>query len=72
MLIIKVENSFFTPPIQQDGTLKTSKDGKGLHGWGLKSAQTAAEKYDGMVQTSYDDNRFRVVATLSYQCVSVE
>ncbi len=72
MLIIKVENSFFTLPIQQDGTLKTSKDGKGLHGWGLKSAQTAAEKYDGMVQTSYDDNRFRVVATLSYQGVSVE
>lgn len=72
MLIIKVENSFFTPPIKQDGTLRTSKDGSGLHGWGIKSAQTAAEKYDGMVQTSYSDNTFRVVATLSYQSVSVE
>ena len=72
MLIIKVENSFLTPPVIQDGRMKTSKDGKGLHGWGLKSAQTAAEKYDGMVQTSYKDNTFRAVATLSYQSLSVE
>lgn len=70
MLIIKVENSFLTPPEKQDGALKTSKAGNGLHGWGLKSARTAAEKYDGMVQTSYTDHIFRAVATLSYQKVS--
>lgn len=72
MLIIKVENSFITPPVKQDGALKTSKDENGLHGWGLKSAQTAAEKYDGVVQTSYDGHTFRAVASLSYQAVSVE
>lgn len=70
MLIIKVENSFRDPPISQDGVLTTSKVKNGLHGWGLKSAQTAAEKYDGTVQTSYTDNVFKAVATLSYQCVS--
>lgn len=67
MLIIKVENSFAAPPALLNGALKTSKEENGLHGWGLKSAQTAAEKYDGMVQTSYGDNIFRAVATLSYQ-----
>ena len=72
MLIIKVENSFITPPVKQDGALKTSKDENGLHGWGLKSAQTAAEKYDGMVRTSYDGHTFRAVASLSYQAVSVQ
>ena len=72
MLIIKVENSFITPPVKQDGALKTSKDDNGLHGWGLKSAQTAAEKYDGVVQTSYDGHTFKAVASLSYQAVSVE
>lgn len=72
MLIIKVENSFITLPVKQDGELKTSKDDNGLHGWGLKSAQTAAEKYDGMVQTSYIGHTFRAVASLSYQAVSVE
>ena len=54
------------------GFLKTSKAEAGLHGWGLKSAQTAAEKYDGMVQTSYTGNIFRAIVTLSYQGVSVE
>lgn len=72
MLIIKVENTFFTPPEQQDGALKTSKAEAGLHGWGLKSAQTAAEKYDGMVQTYYTGNIFRAIVTLSYQGVSIE
>lgn len=70
MLVIKVENSFQTQPVKQDGMLKTSKDGNGLHGWGLKSAQAAAEKYDGMVQTAYAGSTFKAVATLSYQGVA--
>lgn len=67
MLVIKVENSFAAAPIQENGQLKTTKTGGGLHGWGLKSAQTAAEKYDGMVQANVSGEIFRAVATLSYQ-----
>ena len=67
MLVIKVENSFAASPVQEDGELKTTKAGGGLHGWGLKSAQTAAEKYDGMVQAGVSGEVFRAVATLSYQ-----
>ncbi len=70
MLIIKVENSFSSSPVSKYGVLTTSKVKNGLHGWGLKSAQTATQKYDGTVQTSYKDNVFKTVATLSYQCVS--
>ncbi len=65
MLVIKVENSFSSVPIQKNGELKTTKTGGGLHGWGLKSAQTAAEKYDGMVQAGVFGEVFRAVATLS-------
>lgn len=65
MLVIKVENSFAAPPINGNGFLATTKENNGLHGWGLKSARTAAEKYDGTVQTSYSGNTFRAVATLS-------
>lgn len=72
MLVIKVENSFSSLPVKKDGELKTSKEENGLHGWGLKSAQTAAEKYDGTVQTSFTGSTFRAVATLSYQAVSIE
>lgn len=70
MLIIKVENSCSGRTVVQDGTLKTTKTDGGLHGWGLRSAQTAAEKYDGMVQTSCENGCFRAVVTLSYQGVA--
>ncbi len=66
MLVIKVENSFAAAPVQENGVLKTTKTEGGLHGWGLKSAQTAAEKYDGMVQAGVSGEVFRAVATLSY------
>lgn len=70
MLVIKVENSFSAQPVAENGSLVTTKKEGGLHGWGLKSARTAAEKYDGMVQTSHADHMFRAVATLSYQGIS--
>lgn len=71
MLVIKVENSCQAAPAENDGTLKTSKEENGLHGWGLKSAQTAAQKYEGTVQTFYKDGIFRAVATLSFQGISI-
>ena len=67
MLVIKVENSFAGAPVQEKGELKTTKTEGGLHGWGLKSAQTAAEKYDGMVRAGVSGEVFRAVATLSFQ-----
>ena len=72
MLIVKVENSFTAPPVIADGEIKTTKKENGLHGWGLKSARAAAEKYDGMLQTSYDGNTFRAVATLSFQSMAIK
>lgn len=72
MLVIKVENSFFNAPQAENGQLKTTKTEQGLHGWGLKSAQTAAEKYDGLVQTTYDGTIFRAVATLSYHAAPMK
>ena len=72
MLVIKVENTFLAAPVKEGDLLKTTKTEKGLHGWGLKSARTAAEKYDGMVQTTYSGGVFRAVATLSYQGVTTK
>lgn len=69
MLVIKVENTYSGRTVAEDGRLKTTKTDGGLHGWGLKSAETAAEKYDGMVRTSCGERTFRAVVTLSYQGV---
>lgn len=71
MIIIKVENNFETDPITKEGDFETSKEKNGQHGWGLKSAQTAAEKYDGMVQVGYTGKTFWAVATLSFQGVPI-
>ena len=66
MLVIKVENTYDQKPVVINGNYKTSKNDGGLHGWGIKSAQTAAEKYDGMVQSSCTDELFTTVVTLSF------
>lgn len=72
MLVIKAENSYADKPRKENGQLKTTKSEQRLHGWGLKSAQTAAEKYDGTIQTTYAGTVFRAVAILSYHAVSTK
>jgi hypothetical protein len=54
------------------GNLLTSKKDKAFHGWGLKSVQTAAERYDGAINTEYADGIFRAVVTLSFQPIKTE
>ena len=72
MLVIKVENYFVEPLAVENGSLKTTKKEAGLHGWGLKSAQTAVEKYDGMIRTTCEGDMFRAVATLSFDSIAIE
>ena len=67
MLVIKVENTFAEEVTEEDGEPKTSKTEEGLHGWGLKSVRTAAEKYEGTLRTSWEGKKFRAVVTLAYQ-----
>lgn len=72
MLVIKVENPFSGSVTMENGAIQTTKKEEGLHGWGLKSAQTAAEKYDGMVRITTEGNMFCAVATLSYEGITIE
>lgn len=70
MLIIKMENGCSKAPAFADRKPLTRKEDKTLHGWGLKSACTAADRYNGTVETEYDNNTFRTVVTLSFQSTS--
>ena len=72
MLIIKVENGYGEAPTQKNGNLLTSKMDKAFHGWGLKSVQTAVERYDGAINTDYADGIFKTVVTLSFQTIKTE
>lgn len=69
MLVIKVENGCSTAPAEMNGSLQTSKADKTLHGWGLESVRTAAQRYDGIVETEYSNHTFRAVVTLSFEAV---
>lgn len=72
MLIIKVQNGYGNPPAQKNGKLLTSKTDKAFHGWGLKSVQTAADRYDGTISTDYKEGVFQSVVTLSFHPVKTE
>lgn len=65
-LVIRVENGCAAEPQWENGQPRTTKGPGGLHGWGLKSARSAAERYDGVLQTACEDGVFRAVATLSF------
>lgn len=72
MLLIKVENGYGKAPAQENGNLLTSKTDKASHGWGLKSAKTAAERYDGIIHTEYENGVFSSVVTLSFQPITMQ
>ena len=72
MLIIKVENGYGNAPAVNGGELETTKEDKAAHGWGLKSVQAAANRYDGTITTDYKDGVFQSVVTLSFQPVKIE
>lgn len=66
MLIIKMENGCREVPVFQDGQLQTAKDDTVFHGWGIKSVLSAAQRYEGDVDTYFQKSVFRTVVTLSY------
>ncbi len=67
MLVIKVKNSMSESLIIEEGQIQTTKQDKKMHGWGLKSARTAAEEYDGTIEIMAEDNTFVAVATLFFE-----
>lgn len=72
MLIIKSENSSLPPVYTSDGSLDTLKENSFLHGFGMKNIEIAVQKYDGVVQSSYDDGIFQTIVTLSFDGVRIE
>ena len=72
MLIIKVENGYGHDLKREDGKLLTTKSNRAFHGWGLKSVQTAADRYDGTLSTDDKDGIFQSVVTLSFQAIKTK
>ena len=67
-LRIKTVNSVVSEPEIKNGNIVSSKRNKKGHGIGLKSIKKAAQKYDGDINWTYDDqaNQFTVIVLLRY------
>ena len=72
MLVIKIENGCEKPPIVNHAEIQSTKQDKRLHGWGLKSVRTAAEHYDGTIETTFENHVFCAVVTLSYDAFPIK
>lgn len=56
--VIKIENSYTRLITDEDSVLKTTKQDKELHGFGIKSIQETAEKYNGWLSSTWGDDSF--------------
>lgn len=66
-LMIRVENYFEGSLQLEDGEVKTAKQGKSHHGYGIKSIRYTAEKYGGSVSIAAKDNWFHLRVLLPIQ-----
>ncbi len=66
MLIFKIENGNEKAPQIRNKQMVTSKGDERFHGWGIKSAASAVEKYEGVMQHTAEEDRMAAVVTLNY------
>lgn len=69
MLVLIIENGNEIVPQVKNMRLVTSKVDGRFHGWGLKSVESAIEKYEGIVQYKTEKEKFKVVVTLNYNII---
>lgn len=55
---LRMENYCENKPVFRNGLPVTTKNGNGMHGFGMRSIRSVAEKYGGTMSASYADNLF--------------
>lgn len=65
-LIVKVENSILSPILSNNNQLKTTKQNKGAHGFGIKTIRSIAEKYNGNADF-YEEGKNFVCSVVMYK-----
>lgn len=57
-LFIEISNTALFNPIGEEGKLKTTKKDKENHGFGMKSIESIVEKYNGILNYEYYEEKF--------------
>ena len=58
MVLLRIENPFFGNLKKEEGRIKTTKEEKDDHGYGIISMEETAKKYSGSVQILTDHQSF--------------
>ena len=58
ILVIIIENSFDGVVLYENGEIITTKKDKGIHGKGLSNVRKTAEKYNGLLRVSHNEDVF--------------
>lgn len=66
--LISIANSCEVSPLGSDGKLHSGKHDNRLHGYGLKSVNRIADKYNGLLNYTYSEEKheFRIVVMLEH------
>lgn len=65
--LLVIENTAPEKALENNKQLATTKDDTFRHGYGVKSIKSIAEKYNGMVDFSQSEDRFRSTVVLSIE-----
>lgn len=57
---LQIKNSCVSVPQKKGGKFITSKENKGIHGWGLINVESIVEKYDGTIKYDSKSDEFGV------------
>lgn len=63
-LSARITNTFITPPKLENNNLITHKEDSEEHGLGIRSVKRAIEKYNGVMNITFDNNLFTVTLML--------
>ncbi len=61
---IHLENSCATAPKKSGGELKTTKNNKDIHGFGIRSIKRITKEYDGSINYSFDERTMTFMFTV--------
>lgn len=64
LLVLVVENGYAVEPVLENGLFATHKKDRDFHALGMVSIHNVAEKYEGVVTNSYENNWFKATVML--------
>jgi hypothetical protein len=70
-VVINIVNSCSSKPLKVNGELKSTKEHKGIHGYGLKIIKRIAKENGGSVNYNFDENKMRFTISVVLNTISL-